>query len=624
MRETRFIEQNKQKWGTFEKSLNAPQKDAEDLSNQFINVTDDLSYARTFYPNRSVREYLNSIAQKVFYSVYKNRKSRVGRFWAFWKTDVPQIIWESRREFLFSFFIFLGAMLIGMFSTYMDPEFPRVILGNEYVDMTYRNIEEGRPMSVYSTMNEGDMFLQIALNNLYVSFVLFILGLLFGVGTISRLIFNGVMLGAFQALFFREGIYTEMLLTLWLHGAIEISCIVIAGAGGLTLGKGLTFPGTYTRRQSLQLAARRGLLIMLTIAPLIVLAAFIESFFTRHTGTPDVIRGAVVFGSFAFIFFYFVWYPWRTARRQTSFLRDVNLPASREEAIDFSRTKSLGLIFGDTFNHFRQQLRPLFGAAALCTAAYVFFVLQFRYEFVFSSAWTLGDAFDDMFYNVSQFLFPQINNWGYDQENLLYIANWIVSSIMVYLFLHSIQAVAHRGERAGLSYYFYTLLATPLVLFIFQFTFSLEPGWIFIFIIFLYPMLALWLSVVFNERRDPFTAIGRSFAVIYGNYWNMNLGYWIVLGLCMVFLFISTAPILGLYFQIISTALPIPPSQLPTFHQGFYTAIHVFMMALLLPLTFGITSIGFFSHRETSEARDLKRRVEQIGLAKRSYGMERE
>ncbi len=55
MRETKFIEQNKEKWADFEQMLREDRRDPEKLNDLFVQITDDLSYARTFYPNRSVR-----------------------------------------------------------------------------------------------------------------------------------------------------------------------------------------------------------------------------------------------------------------------------------------------------------------------------------------------------------------------------------------------------------------------------------------------------------------------------------------------------------------------------------------------------------------------------------------
>ena len=60
MRETSFIKQNKEKWKEFESILEKKDKDPDKLNDLFIQITDDLSYSRTFYPNRSVRVYLNN------------------------------------------------------------------------------------------------------------------------------------------------------------------------------------------------------------------------------------------------------------------------------------------------------------------------------------------------------------------------------------------------------------------------------------------------------------------------------------------------------------------------------------------------------------------------------------
>ena len=71
MRETSFIKQNKEKWAAFEQDLKKNNVDPDKMSELFVQITDDLSYSRTFYPNRSVRVYLNNIAQQIFYSIYK-------------------------------------------------------------------------------------------------------------------------------------------------------------------------------------------------------------------------------------------------------------------------------------------------------------------------------------------------------------------------------------------------------------------------------------------------------------------------------------------------------------------------------------------------------------------------
>ena len=59
MKETSFIEQNKVKWKRFQDLAATKQGDPEELADLYSDITDDLSYAQTFYNRRTVRVYLN-------------------------------------------------------------------------------------------------------------------------------------------------------------------------------------------------------------------------------------------------------------------------------------------------------------------------------------------------------------------------------------------------------------------------------------------------------------------------------------------------------------------------------------------------------------------------------------
>jgi len=106
MQETDFIQQNKDKWKEFEDVLKTSQKDPGRLTDLFIETTDDLSFSRTYYPNRSVRVYLNGIAQQVYQTLYKNKAREKNILFRFWKEDLPQAMWYSRKGLLLSFLIF--------------------------------------------------------------------------------------------------------------------------------------------------------------------------------------------------------------------------------------------------------------------------------------------------------------------------------------------------------------------------------------------------------------------------------------------------------------------------------------------------------------------------------------
>ncbi|MDL5046748.1 stage II sporulation protein M [Oscillatoria amoena NRMC-F 0135] len=202
MREAAFVKRNQERWQAIETHLQAANQPHPDrLAEIFIQLTDDLSFARTQYPNSRVTGYLNSLASKIHLEIYKNKKEERNRFVTFWKYEVPLLLYQSRGQLVIALAIFLISCLIGAVSAFYDETFVRLILGDAYVNMTIENIKNGNPMAVYGNMNETDMFFAITFNNIRVSMFAFAAGLLFSVGTGYILFSNGIMVGAFLSFF---------------------------------------------------------------------------------------------------------------------------------------------------------------------------------------------------------------------------------------------------------------------------------------------------------------------------------------------------------------------------------------------------------------------------------------
>jgi len=310
LREVTFLHKNADKWKNVESFLiSKDQTDPDKLADLFIELTDDLSYSRTFYPGGKTTQYLNSLAVKVHQSIYKSKKERKERFIRFWKYEAPLIFYKRRKEILISFTIFFLSMLIGVVSSAGDSGFVRLIMGDSYVNMTLENIDKGDPMAVYKQMNGIDMFLGITFNNIRVSFIAFMFGLLISFGTVWILMSNGIMLGAFQYFFHIHGLLIQSVLVIWIHGTLEISSIIIAGAAGITLGNSILFPGTYSRRRSFMIGAKEGIKIIVSLIPIFIAAGFLESFITRFTRMPVVLSLTIILGSLFFVVWYFVVYP---------------------------------------------------------------------------------------------------------------------------------------------------------------------------------------------------------------------------------------------------------------------------------------------------------------------------
>lgn len=318
MKEILFIRKNIEKWNWTERLATEVEVGTPDeVADAYIDTTADLAFAYTHYPQSRITLYLNNLAAVLHNALYRNKRESRKRLITYWTEEVPLTMWQERRMLYLSILIFMVSVLIGVVSQLGDPEFCRTILGNGYVDMTIENIEKGTPMAVYGDGNEGVMFLGITFNNIGVAFRAFIMGIFTSIGTGMMLFYNGVMLGCFEAFFAQRDLFGESFLAVFLHGTLEISAIMVAGAGGLCLGSGLLFPGTYSRPVAFRRGAKRGLKIVVGTVPLFVVAGFIEGFITRHTELPDGLRLAIILASLAFVVFYYFVLPYRKREKIT-------------------------------------------------------------------------------------------------------------------------------------------------------------------------------------------------------------------------------------------------------------------------------------------------------------------
>lgn len=315
MKEILFIRNNIEKWRTMEALVDNVRHEMPDrLADAYSELTADLAFAQTHYPESRITIYLNNLASALHNEIYRNKREKWTRIVTFWTQEVPDVMWKERRLLLLSFVIFMVSVLIGVVSTFGDDSFPRLILGDAYMDMTLENIAKGKPMGVYGTEEEGVMFLGITLNNVMVSFNVFVSGVLTSFVPGFLLFRNGIMMGCFCTFFYQHGLLGESLLAIMLHGTLELSAIVVAGAAGLAMGNGWLFPGTYARIVSFQRGARRGMKIIVGTVPIFVLAGFIEGFITRHTELNDFVRLGIILASLLFVVYYFIYLPYKRNR----------------------------------------------------------------------------------------------------------------------------------------------------------------------------------------------------------------------------------------------------------------------------------------------------------------------
>ena len=311
MREVAYIKQNKDKWLNFEKAIfGKTLKNPDELASLYIQLVNDLSYAQTYYPKSKTILYLNNLAAKAFQKIYKTKREDTNRFVYFWKTEVPLIVYEYRRYVLYAFIIFLSFVSIGALSAAHDDSFVRLILGDEYVNMSLENIEAGDPVAVYKSGSNWGSAIGITINNIRVGINAFVLGVFAGLGTAYYMMLNGIMVGAFQYFFYQEGVLWESVRGIWIHGSMEIFAIIIEGAAGLILGASIMFPKTYSRMTSFKMGVKNGVKILISTFPFTIAAGFLEGYVTRYSNTmPNWLSVGIILVTLSLISFYYLIYP---------------------------------------------------------------------------------------------------------------------------------------------------------------------------------------------------------------------------------------------------------------------------------------------------------------------------
>ncbi len=314
MREAQFLKQNTDKWKQYEAEITQGQH-ADLLADRFIELTDDLAYSKTFYPKSNTSKYLNGIATLFHQNIYKNKKEKSSRIFNFWQFELPYLFKQYHKQFGWALIFFLIFCAMGVLSAKYDENFIRLIMGNNYVNMTNENIEKGDPFAVYKQSGEFNMFFSIAFNNISVAFTTYVMGIFLSAGTIIMLFKNGLMLGSFEYYFYSKGLGLKSITVIFIHGTLEIWAIVIAGAAGLILGNSILFPGTFSRSASVLRGGKDGLKIVTGLMPVFIIAAFFEGFVTRHTNMPLPLSISILSASVLFIIWYFVIYPIRLHKR---------------------------------------------------------------------------------------------------------------------------------------------------------------------------------------------------------------------------------------------------------------------------------------------------------------------
>ena len=628
MRESKFVKQNSEKWAQIEQNLKNKNKDFEVLRQAYTEVTDDLSYAKTFYPNRSVRVYLNGLAQAVHQQLYSSKKPLGNSLKHYLLKEVPKIIYLSRWSLLLSFSVLLLSVVIGLFSSAHDAKFAESILGHDYVKMTLENISKGDPFGVYKKDDQLEMFYFIARNNLEVGLKVFLFGLIASYGSLIMMASNGVSLGVFIYFFYTRNLMTEFNVTVWMHGGVEICTLVIETLAGILLGKGLINPGTYSRRQAFSIWGRRAVMVYFSTIPFVLFAAFIEAFLTRHTELPFALKLALIVVSISFMLFYFVWYPLSYFKSKDKNLEfDSEIETANTFKFSANEVYSSNQLINKVTQILRRQLKPILLLVSFLSMVLV--MIQYtmlsqapfqkiipqtlQFEFINGFKTNLNLAFAETFFqNIGHLLSRDFTSFAILQNSLWV---FVLLTFTYHLSSKNLETEAKHLKNA-ISYLsaFSILIGTLL---------TLASWWLMILTFLFFPLIIVVLNAkILSVNKVPLLA---TFKLITGHLLSALLQ--VLLSMCLVLLLgflLLVSPFYSYLLSFITFNLHWIFASIQDLTQQLY--------AFFLHVIFGIGFIYFLlenvllsiSIQEINCAEGLKEQINQVDKTKKVYGIELE
>lgn len=309
MKQEVFEKKHAADWARFEQLLRTPRaNDAHDLPILYRRICQHLALARSRLYSPPLIRHLNQLVLRGHQTLYGKASRRQGRIGIFFGVTFPQAVRNEWRLVLLSSMLFFAPMLVVGLAVQYEPELIYTLMEPAQVGSMERMYEPGQDRIGSERDSDSDilMFGYYIWNNTSIGFRTFASGLLFAVGTIFILLFNGLYIGAVAGHLSRIGYHETFWSFVAGHSALELTAIALSGAAGLKLGLALLSPGRRTRFEAVRMAARTSGPIIGGAAIMFFGAAFIEAFWSSMTWIPVEIKYGIGITFWLLMIAYFV------------------------------------------------------------------------------------------------------------------------------------------------------------------------------------------------------------------------------------------------------------------------------------------------------------------------------
>lgn len=279
---------------------------ADQVPGVYRRVCHHLSLARARNYSPALEDRLNRLALSGHRALYGARASGLGNLWRFFGHEFPNCVRRNAWLVLLSAVMFYGpfAAMIGAIA--LKPSLAYAVIppqqAAQYEEMYS---DEARAESDRNSTDDVTMFGFYIYNNIGIGFTTFASGALFGIGAIYIVVANGLGIGAVFGHLLHAGYGHNLLPFVSGHGAFELNAIVLAGAAGMRLGFSFFAPGRRRRADALRHAASDVMPMVYGFTAMLLIAAFIEAFWSSTQWAPATLKYAVASVLWALVIAYF-------------------------------------------------------------------------------------------------------------------------------------------------------------------------------------------------------------------------------------------------------------------------------------------------------------------------------
>jgi uncharacterized membrane protein SpoIIM required for sporulation len=296
MKQQTFEQQHESQWSQFTQyldQLEQKQITSEHFPQAYRQICHHLALARDRHYSPYLIERLNHLVLRGHQQLYTQRQHHLLiSLLKFVMADFPQAVRREWRLVSLSAVLFFAPLFIMAITVYLYPETIYSLMNYEQVadmEMMYN------PDSDYVGRNRDSdsdflMFGYYIYNNTGIGFQVFAGGMLYCIGSLFFIIFNGLYIGAVAGYLVQLGYHTPFFSFVSGHSSLELIAIVISGAAGLKLGFALIAPQRLYRSQALIQAAQQSVVLLYGIILMFFLAAFTEAFWSSNAAIDPIIK----------------------------------------------------------------------------------------------------------------------------------------------------------------------------------------------------------------------------------------------------------------------------------------------------------------------------------------------